>query len=800
MLHNWIKIAFKNFAAHKFNFFINLFGLSIGMVCLIISIVHYTDEQLYEQWHPEKESIYLYEFYSEKQKISIAPPALGLMAKSQIKEIENYTYAESWKFETLIKSSENSSFINNLIAVQENFLDVFPFEFIAGNPKGVLDNNGVALEENSAKKLFGKVDPIGKKIIMHDTEFLVKGVYRLPEKSSFTPNILIRSGIFKEAPDDWFRWNYYLFLKIKSDDNINGIEKKIFAFIDKYSIQKGIDSGWQTKKEAEEMWGHPKVALTPLSKVRLQSKTGKGIYDNGSNYTLLLMMIGLSFVILFSSCINFINTTIANSLKRAKEVSVRKVLGASKKAIIVQFLIETAIICVIAFLLSLVLVEILLPYANDFLGKTMVFNNWRLLLFLIAMLFMLILFSGLIPAIYLSKFNPSEVLKGSFSRSKKGIFIRNAILFLQFVISSFFLIGSLIVYEQVSFMSNKDLGFSGDQVLNINFKHVQGDLKFYKKYLKTKSILETLPEVKEVSASVTNNFGKGDFTTYAQYQDKKLESLLMAVEYNYIDMIGIKLKEGRQFDSKIASDTINNVLVNETFVKEMKWDNALNKRIKFGIDSTASNVIGVVKDFHIKGFQEKIKPTIILHTSPWFKEEISSVQLKIKTDNVPETLSKIENIWTTHIEPGYPCDAEFVNKQFAKSYDSFKKQKNIFLFLSVIVVLIALLGLYAVTSFIIKQRLKEVAIRKVLGAESNQIIYQLSKEFYVIVCLAILCAMPIIYYLTQQWLENFVYRIDMPIMPYVVGFLTLAILTIVVVSLRAYKATQIDMVKYLKYE
>lgn len=800
MLQNWIKIAFKNFIADKFNFFINLFGLSIGMVCLIISIVHYTDEQLYEQWHPEKDSIYLYEFYSEKEKISTAPPALGLTAKSQIKEIENYTYAESWKFETLIKSSENSSFINNLIAVQENFLDVFPFEFIAGNRKGVLDNNGVALEENSAKKLFGKVDPIGKKIIMHDQEFLVKGVYRLPEKSSFTPNILIRSGVFKEAPDDWNSWRYYLFLKIKSDDNIKSIEENLLALINKNLIQKGIDSGWFSKKESEEIWGHPKVALTPLSKIRLQSKTGNGIYSNGSNYTLLLMMIGLSLIILFSSCINFINTNIANSLKRAKEVSVRKVLGASKKAIIVQFLIETAIICLIAFLLSLVLVELLLPYANDFLGKTMVFNNWKLLLFLIAMLIMVILFSGLIPAIYLSKFNPSEVLKGSFYRSKKGVFIRNAILFLQFVISSFFLIGSLIVYEQVSYMSNKDLGFSGDQVLNINFKHTQNELKYYQKYLKIKSILETLPEVKGVTTNITNNFGKGDLITYAEYQDKKLESLLMGVEYNYMDMVGIKLKEGRQFDPKIASDTINNIMVNETFVKEMKWDNALNKQIKGGLDSTVSNVIGVVKDFHIKGFQEKIKPTIILNINPLFKEGISSVQLKIKTDNVPETLSKIENIWTTQIESGYPCDAEFVNKQFAKSYDSFKKQQNIFLFLSVIVVLIALLGLYAVTSFIIKQRLKEVAIRKVLGAESNQIIYQLSKEFYVIVCLAILCAMPIIYYLTQNWLENFAYKIDMPVLPYVIGFLALTTLTILVVSFKAYKATQIEMVKYLKYE
>ena len=508
------------------------------------------------------------------------------------------------------------------------------------------------------------------------------------------------------------------------------------------------------------------------------------------------------------SIINYINLATASAIKRAKEVGVRKVLGASKRNITFQFISETLVIVLLSILFALVIVEISLPYYNELLDKDLKIYGSQFYLQLLFIFGTVVLLGGFFPALYISSFEAQKVLKGNFNRSKTGIWLRNSMLVFQFAIAVFFIIGTTIVHQQVNYLTNKNLGFKGDQVIEIDFlkkfdKQSDASYKndFFQNYLAAK---DRLSRIKGVNQVATGNFSFGNgarsSSDYA-FQNARIQGLNMAVDFGMMEMMNVKLSEGRYFNSKFASDTINNVMVNETAVKMLGIKQPVGKEI-VSRDGEKFKIISVVKDFNLRGPQEKNAPMVFTHlkTMPLMLQGVNSIFVKVKGENIEETMSDIEQFWKTKVDTEYPFSYEFVDKKYARSFKEYIKQKNLFSILNVVVVLIAIFGLFALASFSMERRLREIAIRKTLGAETNVLLKELSKQYIVFCAAGFAIGVVPAYLLLEKWLENFAYRITIQIFPFAIAFLSLIFLTLIVVLAKAFQVTRMDVLKYLKYE
>ncbi len=803
MLLNWIKIAIRNSKKNAFFTFINIFGLTIGMVSLIFTILYWNEESSVNQWNPYKDEVYFSASINENGKISGVSSILeGPKSKEIIPEIEDYLVFNNSGIQAgLLAHKDKSTYNENLLTASKKFFEFFPFTFIKGKAKGVIDDvNSIAISEKVATSFFGEKNPIGEKVRINDSkDYIVRGVYQL-KKSSFMPEVVIP---FNEKETDafggWGSKSHYLFYKLKK----NADPSKVATLISNKVFREFI-----TKPNAKEAGvsieeyitsrGEDKSVLDRLGEIHLY---GKSNALRGGNLKLLLILFGLSILILILSCINFINLSTAGAMKRAKEIGVRKTLGAQKKDIVLQFIIETTIICLVSLLFTLVIVEILTPSFNAFFDiKVSLFNN--IVFGQIMIIFLIILIgSGLFPALYLSNFQPLKVLKGDFSRSRTGIKIRNTMLVFQFVISAFFIVSGLIIYLQVKYMNDKDLGFNADQVIRVNFKN-RNDKNISQKYELLKAQLKGEKGIVNISSgflspgsSIQLNFGGIEFKDQSYGN-----ASFIGIDYNYLELLDVKLKEGRMLSPNYASDSITSIIVNKAFVRKFDLKNPINHKIK--ANGTSLEIVGVIEDYFEKGFYKKIEPYMYYYYNnkavSWFP--INDVLFKLKKDNISSTIDKIEKFWTTNIEPKYPFDYTFLDKDFEKTYQEHKKQQVLFMILTFLVVFIALLGLFALTSYMIGQRLREVAIRKTLGASTSQLINTLTKQYLKLAGIAILLSMPISLYFTNYWLESFVYRIDMPWWPYVVTFIAMMTLAYAVVSTLALNAAKKEVIKYLKYE
>jgi len=808
MLKNWLKIAFINYRKNWLSTIINVLGLSVALCVFLLIFIHWQDEKSYEDWVPDKENIYLVENHvsSFGDLTQSSYPELSVSAE-KFPEIEDYTIANIWAwYRTRLIAGKNSSY-STVGQVSTQFFKFFPFEVVAGNANNALrEKSQVALSENTAKQLFGDdyKNCIGKtvKADQNGQVYTVSLIYKLPKENSvFKADYLL----LEEAPKDKSQWTNYSFIglfRLKPDTDIQRLE-------DKLSKQQQQEDEILSKK-----WGYEidkknptKVFLTPITKIKLEAK-GDGI--NKGDKKSLKILLGLSILILILSGINLINLKTAQSAQRAKEVGVRKAMGSSKKSLVIQFLIETFIICLVAYIIAFALVELLLPSYNKYLDKEIRLNDPNIFIGSAVLLILFALFAGVIPAAYLSNFKPINTLKGNFSRSKHGAWLRNSILTLQLIISSFFIICSLIIHFQVDFMMKKDLGFKGNQVVQIDFKKTNYNEKDYdfKKYELLKNEIKKISGVIETTGSV-QSLGMGlrnaSITKDAADTTKIINNVAVGgIEENYFRFYDMKIVAGQDLNWKKASDTISGTVINETFAKKMGWNNqqAIGKEILPGWeDKKKYKVLGVVKDFYYGGVDKPIEAAAFYnYDRNWAKNSMTNLQIKLDGNDINGTLERIKEFWLTKAEPGYPFDYQFVDKQFAKTFEKFQKQQTLFTMLNIVVLAVALLGLFALSSLLIEQKLKDVAIKKTLGADEKTIVWDLTKKFLLICSFAVLLSIPISYYAMNEWLKDFSYRIDMPVWPYILSMIFLVILTFIVVSFKAYRATKINLVKYLKYE
>ena len=805
MLQIWFKIFFRNQQKNWLNTLINISGLTLGLAGLLIVLLYLDEEKSYNQWNPNKDDVY---------RVNIKRPKTGEvwrtvnagMYLTYPKEIPEVTEAvmvkQTYRSRTL-QYKDSYEFTDKVTLTEPQFFNFFPFKIIEGSAKKFAETrSNIALSEEYAKRIFNGDKTVGNSVKIDNKNYVVACVYEMPKNSHQEPEMLLQFA--EDFEVDWGSHNNELFCRITKGTDLTLLKQKMDQIIvDKaykvYAEQQGI-----TLKEMDDRYGIPTVLLDKLDTIYLHSTAKEAGPSGTGNYQLLMILLGLSILLIVISCVNFINLSVASASQRAKEVGVKKTLGLSKKQLLFQYVFEIVLQGLISFVYALIIVELALPFFNEFVDKEISILHSSSLATLFVSAILISLFVGSIPALYLSNFKAVEVLKGSISKTKKGNFARNLMLGLQFLISGFFIITMLIVGNQINYMMQKDLGFDKEQVLLVDVYNIENE---YKKYLLTKEVLSKNENIIDVTSSIFvpgDGFVNGTSLGH-KINDKRFNAASNVVDYNYLDFAKIKLLKGRDFSEKFASDTLK-IIINETAAKDLGiYNKPLGEKVTLGWlddDQPGFEVIGMIQDYHFDGFDTEIKPMfmVLWDAMDFPKSWMPAIQFKIKPNNIDRTIAEIEDFWKTNVDAKYPFTYQFLDKNFAKTYDKYKKQQTMFLILSVLVIIISLLGLFALATLTIQQRLKEVAIRKTLGASVKEIMFQLIKSFLKIVVISSIILIPIAYYFMQNWLENFVYRIDMPLIPYIITPVILIVLVFAVVGLKAYNATKIDLIKYLKFE
>ncbi|PWB27660.1 ABC transporter permease [Flavobacterium sp. HTF] len=807
MLKNWTNIFIYHLKNNKLFSALNVLGLSIGIAGLIFALLYWNDEQSYNAWNPEKDSVYQVLVQLTDMPVSTDHSVRLKAYLEKDSNVENIVFADNWYQKSKIIYKGKKEFVDKIINVETDFFSLFPFKITQGNGSGALkDGTSIAISEEVANRVFGNENPIGKQINCLDNLFVVRAVYHIPGNSSIAPHVIVNR--MKDLVDPTKSRSLFalkILLKVKDPSKVELTRKMLEkAYYDEIIVNEAKQAGF-TPEEMTKKVGRFSVFMEPLSKARLQSITD-GYPEGRGNYQFLLIMAGLSVLILILSIVNYINLATANAIKRAKEVGVRKIIGASKSNIIFQFIFETTLISLFSIFLALVIVELTLPYYNNFLNKNLMIIGGQFYLQIILIFVITILAAGIFPAVYVSNFETLKVLKGNFARSKNGIWLRNGMLIFQFAVAAFFIIGSNIVYQQVKYLNDKDLGFKGNQLIAVDLNLLPSDYEgenidknIFNKYNTIKQELSKIEGVENVSTGLVSFDGADNSLSPLLYHDVLFKAKHIGIDFGLLEMLKVKIVKGRGLDKKLASDTINSVLINETAAKLMNMKNPIGEEIL--IRNQKLKIVGIVKDFNLLSPEVKVPPMTFYHIETLhMAENMNVVYVKLKPQNIENTIADIQKFWTANVDKEYPFKYDFVDKQYARTYEGYIKQKNLFSLLNIIVILIALFGLFALASYSIQRRMKEIAIRKTLGAETNVLLKELSKQYILYCVIGFLTALFPVYYLLTKWLENFAFRIDISVYPFLVGFVALIFLTLLIVLSRAYQATKVDVLKYLKYE
>jgi putative ABC transport system permease protein len=804
MLQNWLRIAFINYKKNWLSTIINIFGLTVGLTGFMLILMHWNDEESFEKWNPKKDNIYYFQTYHKPENAygnNISIP-MARRAKEVIPGVQDYVLFNGSGIGLKMTTKNKTVFQKDGMTSSDNFFNFFPFKLVSGSYKNALKGEGViALSTTAANNLFGKTNVAGESVKFDNKNYVVTAVYELPkENSQIKPEFIINpTEQIKNDEKNWGNFNYGCFFMLKKGIDLTMVQRKFIKDIFEYRASLDKDASGITIQQYLDLYGPTDSVLTPLDEIKLHAKAS---WFGNPDFKTLMILFTLSVLIVVLSAINFINLKTAQASQRAKEIGVRKAIGSTKTNLVLQFLLENFVICIASYLLSLALTELLLPSFNKFFDKEMKMNDWHIYFYSFVMVIMVTVISGLIPAMYLSNFKAIETLKGNFARSRHGVWLRNGILTLQLIISSFFIIGGLIVNQQVKHMMDKDLGYSGKQVMMINFSET--DPKPWLKYERLKTEMSKIEGVADISYGEAVPGNGRSSSSNVDYMNKSIQAQHGSMDYNYLKFINVKLKKGRWLDPNLASDTLNNILVNEAFVRKFGWkdDEALKNEVRPGFDDKKYHIVGIVKDFNIRNLKAEIEPIAFFHyrETEWKRFNVYNIQLKIKPDDIDGTVKRIKTYWQSNVEQGYPIDYYFLDQKFAKTFEKYQKQQTLFTILNAMVLMVALLGLFALSSLMIEQKLKDVAIRKTLGASDGTLIIGLTKQFLWITLVAVLISIPISYYLMNEWLKDFAYRIDMPVLPFVLSLVVLLLLTFAVVSIKAYQATKVNLVKYLKYE
>ena len=804
MLKNYLKIAIRNLVKHKLFSFINIFGLVIGITCSILIILFVNYETSYDT-------------YNEKANRTYRLAVSAMIGDTKIDQ----TYSSSITFTKLLEDfpeietgikflrfndptpvyiDKRIFYESKIYAVDSVFYDVFSIPLLKGNPKTVLaEPNSVVLSKKSALKYFGTTDVVGKVITFFiDDErgyvdFKVSGVSEnMPANSHFHYDMLVSLISFPYFLDsqEWTRNNFITYIVLKKGTSKDNFEEKLKAFTRKYMGGEKFDE-WVAKGN---YWTY---YLQPLTDIHLTSNLN-GEFEPNGNSTYVHIFSIISIIILLIACINFMNLSTAKSSLRAKEVGLRKVIGSGKVKLIVQFLFESVLLSFLAMAISLVLVEIILPYYRDFINRPIainLFESFSTVLVLILGALLVGIISGSYPAFVLSSFKPISVLRYKLKQKSNRFNFRNLLVTVQFTISVFLIAGTIIVFKQIQLLQNKNLGFEKEQVLVIkNPGTIDKNVNLFKQDLYNNNNIIDVSGSGSLPGTPFINRGFGA----EGVQGFTLN--LCVCDYNFLNTLKLKMLEGRFFSKEYPTDS-NAVILNEKAVQVLGWENPIGKKINsFGNNGgTDFHVIGVVKDFNYESLHQTIRPMALFNIDGHYKYSQSYISARIATGNLQATIDYIKNKWD-EFAPGSPFEFSFLNDDFNALYNNEKQTEELFAIFSLLSIFIACLGLFGLASFVAEVKTKEIGIRKVLGAKITGIVFSLSKEFIKWIAIAIIIACPLIYYFMNNWLQNFAYRINISWWIFVLSGCIALLIAIATVSFQAIKAAAANPVKSLRYE
>ena len=800
MIKNYFKIAWRNLTRNRTFALLNVLGLAIGIsVCLLIGI-WLQRELSYDDFHPNGRQIFRIAntFKSESESFSQAGSgtALGAQLPKYLPSIQSAcrVFNETFKVKT-----GNDEFIeSNAIIADSNFFSFFGFRILKGQAQKVLIRaDQLVLSEKLAIKYFGNAtNAMGRTVVMwNEYPMVVAGICEDPPLNSHIQFDLVvpYAHLRRKANEKW-----------KFDIDNAWVGGWPFTYVQVANASKWKQAEKQVNdvvaRFSQKEWKENKMSYTyffqPIHDIHLKSHLRYDAANNGSlSRVKIFTMIGI--IVLLLACINYVNLTTAGAIKRAKETSVRKVVGATKALLVRQFFTETFLISAIAVLLGVVSVKFLLPIFSQWLGQSYNFEFSKTNIFIISGFILFIsVTAGIYPAFILSSFKPALSLKGSFALSSRGNFIRKSLVLFQFTIGIALIASLIIITQQMQFIKNKSLGFNGKAVVEVKFF---GEDAVINQYAALRNKLLQSPYILDVSKhaqNVVGGLGNG-WTTTENLKGEEISTSLygMSVDTSFFDTYDIKLVAGRFFSPAFPADTAKSLLVNEAAVRTFGWEkpeNAIGKRFGKGADQQV--VVGVVKDFN---FESLHKPVEALRIG--YAQRGNSLSLKIDTRHTDEALNHIKKIWASSV-PELPLQYAFVDEKVNQQYGNENKMQDVFYAFAGLSLLIACLGLFGLSIYVVERKVKEIGIRKVLGASVPGLVNLLSKEFLVLVLLAIVIATPVSWIFMNEWLKDFAYRINVNWMVFIAAGLLALLIALLTVSVKAIKAAMANPVKSLRTE
>ena len=806
MFKNYFKVALRSLWKSKGFSAINIFGLAIGLATCLLITLYVVDELSYDHYNKKAERIYRInsdiKFGGGDLRLTVTSDPMGAVLKKDYPQVEEYTRVYNSEGSKLVKKGNQYITEERIAYVDSTFFRVFTLPAISGDTETALNEpNTVVLTESSSKKYFNTTDVVGKTIEISDNPYKITAVIKdIPRTSHFNFGFLLSMDNVNYQWGSFLSNNFQTYIVLQKGVDYKAFEKNFITVIDKYLLPQAkqfmqINSMDDFKKAGNKL----EYTLMPLLDIHLHSDRFPELGTNG-NIQYVYIFSAVALFVLLIACINFMNLSTARSANRAKEVGIRKVLGTEKKTLVQQFLLESILTVIIALIIGIGIAALVLPLFNDVSAKSFSakdFVSGRIVLFILLVPFVVGVLAGIYPAFFLSRFKPVTVLKGSSVGIFKKSNLRSVLVVFQFATSIILIIGTVVVYRQLQYIQNKNLGFNKNQVLIINGTGaLQNNAEVFKNEVRnlpgvtSASFTGYLPV--SSSARSDNSFSK------SAVMDSKtgVNMQRWTVDYDYINTLGMQMIQGRNFSKEFGSDS-SGVIVNETAAKLLGFSSPLGEKIytyNNRNEPIAYNIIGVVKNFHFESLRQNIGPLCMMLGDARFL-----TSFKVSTSNIQALVKQIESKWKV-MAPGMPFSYRFLDDSFDEMYRSEQRVGKIAITFAVLAILIACLGLFGLVTYAAERRIKEIGIRKVLGATISNIIGMLSKDFLLLVVIAAVISFPIAWWGMNQWLQDFAYRIDISWWIFIIAGLMAAVIALITVSFQAIRAALANPVKNLRTE
>ena len=815
MIYNYLKVAFRNLRKYKFISFINIFGLTVGLTCCLLILIYILHELSYDNYHPNVDRVYrVTRTFNDAQtgavslRLSTVAPPFGPLLQFDFKEIENMTRTLQ-NGPTPVRYEEKMFNEPNVFFADDQFFDFFKTHVLKGSPsKGLADPYTVMVTDDIAKKYFGTEEPMNKTIRINPGgsyfNFRVTGVFKpFPSNTHFHPDILVSFSTLRDTliygeqnlKTNFGNNSFFTYIRLPKHYDPNKLIAQFPAFLDRNMPRDGGGGRFKPSQGTS-------LSLQKLSDIHLKSHTDYEAEENG-DINRVYIFSAIALFILLIACINYMNLSTARSTLRAREIGVRKVVGARKKEIMTQFLSESVLVSILAMVLAFVCAWLVIPWLNKISGQTLSMQTllkWQLVVPIILIPFVVGLLSGLYPAIFMASFQPIKTLKGFLKIGGSTISFRKALVILQFGISIILIICTSIVFSQMRYMQNKALGYNREHIVTMpyateltdKYDAFRNDLlsNSYISNVTRSSRIPTGRLLDAMGAKMVSGDTLAPITTNVKF---------VMTDEDFIPTYGVKMAAGRSFSRNYGMDT-SGFIINETAANVLGFKSSRDAVGRdFGYGNRTGKLIGVFHDFHFESLHERIVPLIML--VPKNANNYNVISIKVAGAGISSALSTMEKTWKKYL-PETPYQYTFLDERFGKLYSAEERQRTLFSVFACLAIFIACLGLFGLSAFTISQRIKEIGIRKVLGADVSTIVVLLSQDFLKLVGISAVIATLVAYYAMSQWLQDFAYRISMvgTWWIFIVAAILAAIVALATISFQAIRAALANPVKSLRTE